>query len=127
MSALKTWKRIPLHHKILGALVLGAIFGALFNVSKYELDVTSREGGNEITTRISRWSSFQFLLMDGTQLASFGPEDQQKILQYARSVPRDQRSGLVVVVTTQSGDSAAAGPSTSSSGSGRSWASRPSS
>lgn len=112
MSALKTWKRIPLHHKILGALVLGAIFGALFNVSKYELDVTSREGGNEITTRISRWSSFQFLLMDGTQLASFGPEDQQKILQYARSVPRDQRSGLVVVVTTQSGDSAAAGPST---------------
>ena len=39
------WKSIPLHHKILGGLILGALFGALFNISKYELEVRHRVDG----------------------------------------------------------------------------------
>jgi len=112
MSARNTWKRIPLHHKVLGALVLGAIFGALFNVSKYELDVVSRKAGGEITTRISHWTTCRFEKEAGTPMASFGPEDQQKILQYFRSVPEHKPTGVVLVVQLPRDSSDAAGPTT---------------
>ena len=49
-----SWKSIPLHNKILGALVLGAIFGAIFNVSKYELTVNMKGDRGSIVSETDK-------------------------------------------------------------------------
>jgi Na+/H+-dicarboxylate symporter len=79
------WKSIPLHHKILGGLILGALFGALFNVSKYELSVQHKVNGEDQTTELVRWQQVEFLDQSGTVVASFGKEDQLKIIQFVRT------------------------------------------
>lgn len=93
-----SWKSIPLHHKILGALVLGAVFGALFNVSKYELEVRTRAGRAIESTVVQHWTSVEFLRSD-TVAASFGSEDQLNILRYFRSLPREQQRMVVLRVS----------------------------
>ncbi len=91
------WKRIPLHHQILGALVLGAAFGAFFSVGSHELNVSYREGTEERTVRLARWMELRFLRGDSV-VASFGPEDQLNILKYFRSRTADERSVLKLEV-----------------------------
>ena len=93
-----SWKSIPLHHKILAALVLGALFGALFNVSKYELEVRYREGRSIESEIIRGWTNVAFV-REGGVAASFGAEDQLNILRYFRSLPRDQQREVVLRVT----------------------------
>lgn len=93
-----SWKSIPLHHKILGALVLGALFGALFNVSKYELEVRYRAGRVIETEIVRQWTSVEFV-REGKVAASFGAEDQLNILRYFRSFSREQQREVVLRVT----------------------------
>lgn len=94
------WSTIPLHHKILGTLVLGAIFGAFFNVDKHKLEITTRMDGSEQSTVIQHWTSLEFFEGDTTRLATFGPDDQTKVLQYFRRVPKAQRATVILWVTT---------------------------
>ncbi|MDL1892250.1 hypothetical protein FBQ87_05080, partial [Sphingobacteriales bacterium CHB3] len=55
-------KKLKLHHKILLALVLGAIFGALFNISKYKLEITYRIDKREAATEVvERWKQIEFV------------------------------------------------------------------
>jgi proton glutamate symport protein len=90
--------RLQLHNKILLALVLGAAFGALFNVSKYELAITSRENGSSVTTEVSHWTAVEFTGPDGVVFAKFGPEDQLRILPaFGGLKPDAQRSTTVRV------------------------------
>jgi len=79
-----TFPTIKLHNKILLALVLGAIFGVLFNVSKHKLEITYRDAANEIVSEVvEAWSSVEFLDTESNQLrGSFGPNDQLKILPF---------------------------------------------
>lgn len=94
-----SWKNIPLHHKILAALVLGAVFGAIFNVSKYELLVTTRgERGKLESVEIRHWQTIEFAGKDSMALTSFGPEDQLKILRYFRSLDKEDREATVMRV-----------------------------
>jgi Na+/H+-dicarboxylate symporter len=93
------WKRIPLHHKILAALVLGAVFGAVFNVSKYELNVTTATDGSMTTTLVSHWDRVEFLEGDSV-LASFGAEDQLRILQFFHRAMKKNLSSLSLRVTS---------------------------
>lgn len=86
----KIMKNIQLHHKILAALVLGALFGALFNVSKFELGLTYIHDGKEQTIDIRNWDSFEFLYAD-TIIASFGKDDQIRILQFFKRLTKEQR------------------------------------
>src|SRR3972149_4891542 len=102
-----SWKSIPLHNKILGALVLGALFGVLFNVSKYELAVNVRgERGKILSETVKRWDRIEFMGKDSTILASFGPEDQLNVLRYVRSLSKEDRATITMRV---SGDEREAG------------------
>lgn len=94
-----SWKRIPLHHKILAALVLGAIFGAIFNISKYELNVTGMVDGVRNTVVVSHWEQIEFLKGDSV-LAAFGREDQLKILQFFHRAEKNGDHELTVTVTS---------------------------
>ncbi len=87
-----SWKKIPLHQKILAGLVFGALFGALFNVSKFELSVTYGPPRTEQSVTVRHWDRIDILSADSTILASFGPDDQLKILQYIRRLPVAERS-----------------------------------
>lgn len=96
------WKSIPLHHKILGGLILGALFGALFNISKYELEIRHRVDGATQTATIQRWLKIEFLAPDGTPLGSYGPEDQLKIIQHLRTHMKEERGRTDFRVTPSS-------------------------
>jgi proton glutamate symport protein len=96
-----SWSSIPLHYKILGALVLGALFGALFNVSKYELSVTQRVGLKDESTVVKNWQQIEFR-SDGEVLASFGSEDQLKVIQYFRRLPKEQKAKVTMAVAGES-------------------------
>ncbi len=97
-----SWKSVQLHHKILGALVLGAVFGALFNVSKYELEVRVRVDRTSERSVVQNWTKMEFLAKDSV-VAAFGAEDQLNILRYYRSMPRDQQREVVLRVTDGGG------------------------
>jgi Na+/H+-dicarboxylate symporter len=92
-----SWSSIPLHHKILAGLILGAVFGALFKVSKYELEVKHRVNGNEVVTTIQNWDSLSFVRT--RTLASFGREDQLKTIQFFRYLSANEKNGLILWVT----------------------------
>lgn len=94
-----SWKSIPLYHKILTALILGAIFGAFFNVSKYELKITHRTTAEEQSAVVENWDRVDFVVADTLVAASFGKEDQLKVIQFFRKYPKDRRSELTIVVS----------------------------
>ena len=94
-----SWKTIPLHYKILAGLVLGAIFGAIFNVSKYELSVKHRVDGAEETTVVKEWERLEFVRVETVPVASFGKEDQLKVIQFFRRLPADEKKNLTLWVT----------------------------
>ena len=94
-----SWKSIPLHNKILGALVLGAIFGAIFNVSKYELTVNMKgDRGSIVSETVKGWQQIEFVGKDSAFLASFGPEDQLSILRFSRTLGKEDRSAATMRV-----------------------------
>ena len=99
-----SWKSLQLHHKILAALILGAVFGGLFNVSKYELEIRFREDRALQSAVIRQWESVEFLRGDSV-VAAFGPDDQLNILRFYRLMPKEQRKAIVVRVR-ESGSSA---------------------
>ncbi|MEX1140612.1 MAG: dicarboxylate/amino acid:cation symporter [Bacteroidota bacterium] len=95
-----SWKAIPLHHKILAALILGALFGAIFSVSKYELTIRHEKDRKAEQVDVVDWATIEFLRGD-EMLASFGSEDQLKIIRYFRKLPSGQRADLRMRVTTE--------------------------
>ncbi len=96
-----SWTKIPLHQKILAGLVLGALFGALFNVSKYSLSVTYGPLRAEQTATLRHWERIDVVSADSTVTATFGPDDQLKILQYFRRLPATDRAARTLQVTAQ--------------------------
>jgi proton glutamate symport protein len=88
-------RKIPLHQKILLALILGALFGALFNVSKYKLEISYREGGEGKSTVVEGWQRIEFSKDTlSPPMATFGSEDQLKLLQWYRGLENKERSAL---------------------------------
>jgi hypothetical protein len=51
-----------LHNQILLALVLGAVFGSIFNVNINRLELKSKKNGAVSTTTIDHWQKFSFIL-----------------------------------------------------------------
>ncbi len=91
---------MPLHRKILLALVLGAIFGALFNISKYKLDITYRQATEQKSATIETWERIDFFRSDqAAPVASFGKEDQLKLLQWYRGLENKEKQSLIARVT----------------------------
>jgi Na+/H+-dicarboxylate symporter len=81
--------KLPLHQKILLALILGAAFGVLFSVSSTELEITYREQDGTLRSEVmENWDSVEFVESGSDSLlASFGGEDQLAIIAYFRNIP----------------------------------------
>ncbi len=98
--------KLKLHHKILLALVLGAIFGAFFNVSKYKIEITHRnELGESVSSVVERWDKVE-IIDAGTKKvkATFGPEDQLRILPFFNKLAPADKAASVVQVSLQNGE-----------------------
>jgi proton glutamate symport protein len=97
-------RNMPLHRKILLALVLGAIFGALFNISKYKLEITYRQAAEQKSATIERWERIDFFRSDeATPVATFGKEGQLKLLQWYRGLENKEKQSLTAKVTSGDG------------------------
>ncbi|MBI4418311.1 MAG: dicarboxylate/amino acid:cation symporter [Ignavibacteriales bacterium] len=94
-----SWKAFPLHHQILAGLVLGAIFGALFNVSKYELEIRYAVDGKEESVVVPQWEKLVFAKADTVVIETFGAEDQLRIIQSFRRLSKEDKARLSVLVT----------------------------
>ena len=96
-----TFPRIKLHNKILLALVFGAIFGVLFNVSKYKLEITYRDVTHELVEEVvADWSSIELLNTETQQVsATFGPSDQLKILPFFAHLTKAEKNKTAVLVS----------------------------
>lgn len=93
-----------LHNQILLALLVGALFGALFNVDTHKLKIVHRVGETERDTIIEHWASLEFL-RDGDS-KTFGPDDQVAILQFFRSLkPKERREVILIVHLADSQES----------------------
>lgn len=79
-----------LHNQILIALVLGAIFGAVFNVNKFSLIFSYTKESTVRTILVSNWQSINFIIdkSDSTETVSFGKESQIEIINFASNLKK---------------------------------------
>lgn len=84
---------------ILLGLLLGAIFGALFNVDQHKLELRYRVNGTEQLVLIEQWESLKFVHGDSSE--TFGRDDQIAILQFFRGFDRTERNNLILLVYTR--------------------------
>lgn len=93
--------RLKLHNKILIALVLGAAFGVIFNVSKYKLEITHVDAqGRTSKEVIEHWAGIELLDVESNKLrASFGAEDQLKLLPYFSKLPKTEKDQTALLVS----------------------------
>lgn len=100
ISPISFLQRIKPFHAIFAALILGAFFGAYFNVSKYKIAVTYLEGNQEQVELVENWQKIDLVLPStGEVVASFGKEEQLKLLNYYNGLKKSEREGLVVSAT----------------------------
>lgn len=92
--------KLKLHNKILLALVLGAIFGVIFNIDKHQLEIAFKDSANSTLREVVEgWEQIEFINTETNQTrASFGPEDQLKILPYFNKMGKAEKQSTLVKV-----------------------------
>jgi len=75
-------RKIPLHTKILAALILGAVFGVVFHVDQNAVLLKFTKDGYKVEEEISNWEKVIFLRGNDT-LKVFGKTDQISIINFA--------------------------------------------
>ena len=96
-SILNRLPRIKLHHAILISMILGAFFGAMFSVSKYKLEVSYLDKKEVKTHIVENWEKIELLSSSTNRsLATFGKDDQLKLLAFYSSLKKPQRDSIVV-------------------------------
>jgi Na+/H+-dicarboxylate symporter len=96
-----TLPKIKLHNKILLALILGAIFGVVFNISKHKVEITSRGvDGEAVKEVVERWSSIEVVDTETNALrGTFGPDDQLKLLPFFSKLTKTEKNKTAVLVS----------------------------
>ncbi len=78
---------------------MGAVFGLIFSVNKYELEITSKGKPSEV---VKYWDSIEFVdPASSVVVKSFKSEDQLKILNYFQNLSKELKEKLVIVVHTK--------------------------
>ncbi len=91
-------KKIPLHVQILMALVLGAAFGAFFNVDSKKLDFILLVNGEEQSQVVNNWDSIVVSGAAKDVSKVFSSNDQIQIVNYFKRIPAASRRTLTAVV-----------------------------
>ncbi len=96
-----TLPRIKLHNKILLALVLGAAFGVIFNISKYKLEIAYVNAqGERAKEVVEHWESIELLNTESNQTRTvFGAEDQLKVLPFFSRLTKAERNQTAALVS----------------------------
>lgn len=84
-------KMPKLHTQIVIALILGAVFGSIFNVNPKKLDIIYQEGKDAVHTTIYNWEKLIFV-KDSVELASYNSEQQLEILAFAKLLKKEKKN-----------------------------------
>ena len=90
--------KIPLHTKIIIALVLGALFGSIFNVDQNEIEIT--HGKKDIETIVANWEKLTFTDESSGKTVEYGKDDQLQIISYYKEV-KDATDQKITVTKNQ--------------------------
>ena len=74
-------KNIPLHLKIIIALILGTIFGVIFSVPTHEIIITFKEDSKQSTVNVESWDEISFW-DDEHELVNFNKNEQVPIIKF---------------------------------------------
>lgn len=85
---MKRIKLPKLHNQILAALILGAIFGSIFNVSKDSFVIVCLSGNSTKTATVKGWEQFRFIIPDQADTVKFGKTQEQEIISYQSKLKR---------------------------------------
>lgn len=87
-----------LHNQILIALILGAIFGSIFNVSRTTLIVSSEENGEVKSAIVSEWQKFT-VVSEGIipDTVSFKSHQQTEIANYFKKVKASDENVSIIL------------------------------
>lgn len=90
---------MKLHTQIIIALILGAVFGAIFHIDQNKLEIITAQGENEVKD----WSEVNFLNKDSL-MKGFDANSQLGIIKYFNSVKdKKLKQNLVIEVTYSQG------------------------
>jgi Na+/H+-dicarboxylate symporter len=94
------FKLPKLHNQILIALVLGAIFGAIFNVNKFSLIVSYQDGTEVKNTLLKNWQKINFIVeqVDVKQTITFGSKNQLEIISYAGTLRKSNTDFSLIII-----------------------------
>ncbi len=91
-------KKIPLHTQILLALILGAAFGAFFNVDSNKLNFILQINGEEQSIVVGNWDSLVVSNKAENVSQVFYGNDQIQIVNYFKRIPASDLRAIEVVV-----------------------------
>lgn len=95
-------KKFPLHLQILLALVLGGVFGAVFNIQKDLLHIEDLVNNQNRHTNVEAWNSFQFINVNDT--ISFRSDQQSAIIKYFTQHYKENSAHIQVVLDSKTLD-----------------------
>ena len=84
--------KLQLHTKIIIGLVLGAIFGSIFSINPYKLEIISN--GTKVYTE--HWSEFTFKTAQDSVLKSFDETSQIAIIRYYKGIENKNEIKAIV-------------------------------
>ncbi|MCL5028969.1 MAG: dicarboxylate/amino acid:cation symporter [Bacteroidetes bacterium] len=94
---MKRIKLPKLHHQILAALILGAIFGSIFNVNKDKLVISFLSGNSIKTATVKGWEQFSFIIPGQADTVKFGKTQQQEIISYHSKLKKESKSFKILI------------------------------
>lgn len=95
-------KMPKLHNQIMIALILGAIFGSIFNVDTTKLYLEYRQETASVTETVEDWESFSFIT--GSDTLTFGSGGQLEIIHQFKVFSKEKISYSVLIRNFLSND-----------------------
>lgn len=93
---LKFLIRIPLYWQIIIAIILGFIFGAIFQVDKYALNIKYLSDKSERFAKIEKWDKIKIFQEKPENIIKvFGKEDQLQLIKFIKEKTKD-KYGLII-------------------------------
>src|SRR3989304_7579325 len=98
LTAVMKIKLPKLHNQILIALIAGAIFGSIFNVSRTELIITYKANNETKTINIRAWEKFS-IVSEGITLdsISFKSHQQTEIINYIKKIQASSKNVSIIL------------------------------
>ena len=95
-------KKIPLHLQIVAALILGAVFGSIFNVDPHKLQIKYLENNKEQTAIEENWDKLKLIHSvpgkDDFKIVTFEKNEQIQIIKYFKKLKVKQKKKAILRV-----------------------------